>query len=142
MLIRKSNYVVTLALLGASPAYCDEITSDRLEEFDQICDARLLPEEKISLWLYTGSTTSPEETECMKGMVFKEMVILENKNYFEQKTSDEDFRTSATFPQFNSSGIRSIVESTEKVDEKTAEDRAQNKIPINTLRLPGYRSIK
>ena len=142
MLTRKANYVFTAALLGTSPALCDEITSNQLEKFEPMCDAQLLPEEKLALWLYTGSTTSPEEVECAKRMALKEMRALENKNYFEQNTSDERFRTSDSFSQFSSSGVSSIVKSTEKVDEKTADKRAQNNLPITTLRLPGYRSIK
>ena len=142
MLLPKPKYVITAALLGSSPAPCDEITRDQLEKFERVCNARLLPEEKLSLWLYTGSTTSPEETECVNRMALREMRILENKNYFEQQTSDQDFRISDSIPQPSSSSISSIVESTEQMDEKTAENRAQNNMPISTLRLPGYRSIK
>jgi len=136
------NITLMIMVLIAESVNGNDITDDRLEEFERICDARLLPEEKLSLWLHTGSTTSPEETECMNRMTLKEMRILENKNYFERRVSDENFRTSASISQPSSSSIGSIFESTEKMGEKTAEDRAQNKIPINTLRLPGYRSIK
>lgn len=142
MLLPKPKYFITAALLGASAAPCDEITSDQLEKFERVCNAQLLPEEKLSLWLYTGSTTSPEETECVNRMALREMRILENKNYFEQQTSDQDFRISGSIPQPSSSSVSSIVESTEQMDEKTAENRAQNNMPISTLRLPGYRSIK
>lgn len=142
MLLPKPKYFITAALLGASAAPCDEITSDQLEKFEQVCNAQLLPEEKLSLWLYTGSTISPEETECVSRMILKEMRILENKNYFEQQTSDENFRTSASISQHSSSSISSIVESAEQMEEKSAQDRAQNEVPISTLRLPGYRSLK
>lgn len=142
MLLRKPKFFITAALLATSPALCDELTSDQLERFRSICNVQLPPDEKLSLWLYTGSTTSPEETECMIRMASREMRILENKNYFEQQTSDEHFRTSASISQPSSSSISSIVESTEQMEEKRAQDRAQNEVPITTLRLPGYRSLK
>lgn len=136
------NVTLVAIVFIADPTISSEITGNQLEKFEQVCNARLLPEEKFSLWLYTGSTTSPEETECMNRMILKETRILENKNYFELQTSDKDFRSSASISQPSSSSISSIVESTEQMDEKTAENRAQNKMPISTLRLPGYRSIK
>ena len=141
MLLRKANYVVTAALLGASPAFCDEIISEQLENFAEICDARLLPEERISLWLSTGSTIAIEEQDCMSRMAAKETIDTQNRYYFDQKQDDLQFRVLSIDPLSIHSTINSESDSaiTEKIQIKS--DRVRNELPIDTLTSPDYRSI-
>lgn len=132
----------TLTLFCCSTGLANEITDAQLKQFKDICDARLLPEEKISLWIYTGTTISVEEQNCMSRMAFKETRNIQNKNYFGKNQGDKQFRD---LP-INSLPIEVVgdvrLESITTENFQVTADSIMNELPIQTLRLPGYRSIK
>lgn len=140
--ISKRNLTLMAMITIATPLVGAQEISQRVERFAEICDANLRPEEKLSLWLYTGSTTSTEESKCMKRMAVEEIREIQNKNYLEENQGDKEFRELQTdlISEDAVANIKSISSASQRI--RTTSHERLEELPVSTLRLPGYRSVK
>jgi len=137
----KNTYLVAMVFY-VNPALGAERATDFLEHFADVCDARLLPEQKIALWIYTGSTTSTEETKCMTQLALREMRRRQNEIYLEQRSSDASFRELALSLSSDERASYADLGNIGKQMSAATNNQAQSNLPIETLTAPGYQSLK
>jgi len=131
--------IVPLSLCAKVEA---ELNQEQLEKASQVCDSRLGPDERVSLWLTTGSTQSATEIECAARITAEQLRQHRDKQYFIQQVGDNQYRhISENSPRKNPITKYSFDQSTAKQSSRKSNiDATKNALP--TLRKEGYKSIK
>lgn len=135
---------VAIAAITINPllAAKAEIPSETIDHIKQSCSEQLLPEEKLTLWIFTGSTSSSLERRCYAQLMHREVKSLQDSAYFERQLFDSSFRTLKSPHDIDEGTIATLNSSKVASEVSILSGQNETPVPITTLNRTGYRSIR